>query len=37
MKEDVLMKRILCLMLGLSLLLGTVCFALAEEAEGGRC
>ena len=27
------MKRFLCLILSLSLLMGTVCFALAEEAE----
>ncbi len=33
MKEDVLMKRILCIVLGLSLLLGAVGFAYAEEAE----
>ena len=31
-KEDVLvMKRILCILLGISLLLGTVSFAWAEE------
>jgi hypothetical protein len=33
MKEDVLMKRILCIILGLCLLAGTVTFALAEEDE----
>ena len=33
MKEDVLMKRILCILLGLSLLLGSVSFAYAEEDD----
>ncbi len=33
MKEDVLMKRILCILLGISLLLGTAVFAYAEEGE----
>ncbi len=31
-KEDVLMKRIVCILLGLSLLLGTVSFAYAEKS-----
>ena len=33
MKEDVLMKRILCILLGLSLLFGAVSFAYAEEGD----
>ena len=33
LKEDVLMKRILCILLSLSLLLGTAVFAFAEEED----